>query len=153
MPGSRTLATRTATYELEIPIEASRERTWKALVQDTNTWWLADFHMVGEGSVVTLDARAGGQLIEKQPDGGSLLWYTVQMCQPERALHLVGFVTPEWGGPTTTMLGITLEDRGQGCTLKVTDALTGHVAEETVDSLKSGWIQLFEEGLKAYLEP
>jgi len=38
-------------------IDAPRERVWQALVDETNAWWLPDFHMVGEGSVVTLGSQ------------------------------------------------------------------------------------------------
>lgn len=65
-------------YELEIAIDASRERVWKAIFEETNFWWLPDFHMVGEGSVVTFDTAAGGAgLVEHLEGGGGLLWYQV----------------------------------------------------------------------------
>ena len=70
-------APRILQYELEISMRAPRERVWGALTDEINAWWLPDFHVVGPESVVTLDARAGGGLVEALPDGGSLLWYTV----------------------------------------------------------------------------
>ena len=94
-----------ARYELEVEIQASPDAVWAALVQETNAWWLPDFHMVGAGSTVTLDARAGGGLIEARPDGAELLWCTVQWIDPgARTLLLVGHLAPDWGGPTTTFL-------------------------------------------------
>lgn len=146
------LPTRAAKYELEIPIQAPVEIVWKALTEDTNAWWLPDFHMVGKGSVVTLDARAGGQLIETQPDGGSLLWYTVQYCKPGEALYLVGYVAPDWGGPATTMLKLALEEHDGGTRLAVSDALFGCIEDSGVQSLHEGWTQLFTDGLKKHVE-
>ena len=139
-------------YELEIRIKATAERVWAALTEETNAWWLADFHMVGEGSVVKFDARAGGHLIETMAGGGSLLWYTVNMCIPQRSIHLVGHMAPEWGGPATTMLELALVE-GDGVThLRVSDALFGNVSASTAKSLEDGWRQLFGDGLGAYVE-
>ncbi len=140
------------TYELEIVIDATPEEVWRALTEETNAWWLPDFHMMGEGSVVTFDARAGGQLVERTEPGGSLLWYTVQMCTPHVSLHLVGHIAPEWGGPATTMLRLGLEERDGGTVLVVQDATFGHTSAETAKSLEDGWRQLFTDGLKRYVE-
>ncbi len=149
---ARTLETRALKYELEVVIDASRETVWRALTEETNAWWLPDFHMVGEGSVVRLEARAGGQLIEGREDGSSLLWYTVLMCTPAKALHFAGSIGPKWGGPATSLLELELEERRGGTALRILDALFGHVSEETAASLESGWRQLFTDGLKRYVE-
>lgn len=148
----RTLEVRAVTYEIEVPIDGSREQVWNALTRETNAWWLPDFHMVGEGSVVSFDARAGGVLVEETPDGGSLLWYTVHMAMPLESLHLVGHVAPEWGGPATSLLRLRLDERDAGTVLSVTDALFGHVGDATVSSLKEGWGQLFGDGLRRHVE-
>ena len=139
--------TRALQYELEVSIDADPATVWSALTEDTDAWWLPDFHVVGSDSVVTLDARAGGLLIEQQADGASLTWYQVQHCAPGEALHLVGYLSPDWGGPATTMLSITLTAREGGTTLRIRDALFGVVSEDTAKSLESGWKQLFGEGL------
>lgn len=138
------------TYELEVPIDAPRAQVWKALTEETNAWWLPDFHMVDPNSTVTLDARAGGHLVEHMEGGGSLLWYTVQMCVPESSLHLVGHLAAGYGGPATTLLELSLKDDGEGTRLIVRDALYGNVSAKTASSLESGWRQLFGEGLGAF---
>jgi uncharacterized protein YndB with AHSA1/START domain len=139
--------TRALQYELEVSIDADPATVWATLTEDTDAWWLPDFHVVAADSVVTLDARAGGLLVEQQKGGGSLNWYQVQHCAPGESLHLVGHLSPDWGGPATTMLSITLEERDGGTTLRVRDALFGVVGEGTAKSLESGWKQLFGEGL------
>lgn len=146
------LETRAEKYELEITIDAPAEVVWKSLTREVDAWWLADFRMVGEGSVVTFDARAGGQLIEAKEDGGSLLWYTVTLVQPGECLHLVGHLAPDWGGPATTMLHLALAEEGGKTTLTVKDALFGALGDTTASSLKEGWQQLFGEGLKKHVE-
>ncbi len=152
MKGAKVLETRAVTYELEITIAAPPARVWQALTEETNAWWLPDYHEMGEGSVVSFDATAGGQLIERKEGGPSFLWSTVLMCHPGESIHLVGYAASEWGGPATTMMKFALEETDGGTTLKVTDALFGHVLDSHVDSLQGGWRQLFTEGLKAYVE-
>jgi hypothetical protein len=143
---------RVARYELEIAIQTSRDKLWRALTQETNAWWLPSFHMVGEDSVVTLRAEAGGHLIEKREGGGSLLWYTVHLVDPGNSLHLVGYSFPEWGGPGTSMLKLAIEDSGDGCKLMISDAHFGHVTDKYLESLKDGWTELLTGGLKTYCE-
>ncbi len=152
MTGARILETRAALYEMEIPIDAPRERVWQALTEETNAWWLPDFHMTGEGSVVTFDARAGGHLYERHESGKSLLWCTVTMCDPGVCIQMAGHIAPDWGGPTTSMLKFLLEDRDGGTLLRITDALFGHVSDDSVESLQGGWRWLMTDGLKAYVE-
>ena len=144
--------THAVTYELEVAIDAGVDEVWRALVERTDAWWLPDFHMVAAGSNVRLDARAGGGLVETDPEGGSLLWYTVQMVVPGRSLHLVGHLAADYGGPATTMLKLALEERDGGTVLSVQDSLVGRVSEDTAASLRAGWEQLFGEGLKAFVE-
>ena len=152
MTGAKILETRAAIYEMEIPIEAPRERVWQALTEEINDWWLPDFHMTGEGSVVTFDAKAGGQLYEQHESGKSLLWCTVTMCDPGVSIQMAGHIAPDWGGPTASMLKFHLEDRDGGTLFRITDALFGHVSDESVESLQGGWRWLMTDGLKAYVE-
>ena len=81
--------------------------------------------MVGADSVVRFEPTAGGHLVEEPAGGGSLLWYTVQMATPEESLYLVGHTAPDFGGPTTSMLKLSLEENGDGCVLRVSDSLVG----------------------------
>jgi len=147
-----TSETRTVKYELEIPIRASVDDVWKSLVDGINTWWLPDFHMVGADSVVSFDAVAGGQLVERSEDGGSLLWYTVQMCLPKQSIHLVGHTAPAWGGPSLSMLELALEDADGGTLFIVREAIFGHVSESTAKGQSEGWELLFGDGLRKHVE-
>jgi uncharacterized protein YndB with AHSA1/START domain len=143
---------RVAQYEIEVPIERPRADVWRSLTEEIDAWWLPDFHMVGEGSVVTLDARAGGQLLEARADGSSLLWCSVHMCVPGEALYLVGHLAPDWGGPTLSMLKIALEDRGEGTLVRLSDSQLGPVSDENLRSQEDGWRQLLGDGLKRHCE-
>lgn len=95
-----------------------------------------DFRMVSATSRVSFDVHAGSQMIETSADGGSLLWYTVLMCVPSQSIDFVGCVSAKYGG---TLLCIS-------------DAIVGHVKEDSLARLESGWMQLFRDGLKAHVE-
>lgn len=113
--------------------------------------WLADFHVAGADSKVTLVPAPGGRLIERTADGGGILWYTVHARAPRRTITLVGPLSVDCG-PVTTMLTLTFEDQDGSCLLRVTDALIGHVSDGLVESLRDGWSLLLGQGLKRHAE-
>jgi uncharacterized protein YndB with AHSA1/START domain len=153
MNGAKKLTVGAVAYELEVEIDAEPARVWRALLEETDAWWLPDFHMVAPGSRVTFEARAGGRLVEESPDGASLLWGTVLWIDPaKRTVLLAGHHAPDWGGPSTSMLKFSVEPRGRGSALKVSDAIFGHVDEKHAASLHEGWTLLFTSGLKAHVE-
>ncbi|QDV42588.1 hypothetical protein Enr13x_24360 [Stieleria neptunia] len=141
-------------YELEIEIKADRTVVWKALIEQPDRWWLPDFRMVDEASTVEFDVRPGGHgLIESRDGGGFLVWYTIQFYQPDEfKIYLVGNVAPDWGGPSTSNLCLSLDRRGDGSVLKLSDTHHGHVSEAYMGSLKDGWAKLFGEGLRRHVE-
>lgn len=139
-------------YQFEVPIKRRAADIWALMVDEIDAWWMDDFRALGEGSKVTLKAEVGGQLIESASDGGSLEWYRVQMVSPGKSLYLVGYMAPDWGGPTTSMLKLTVEDRDNGGLLTVSDALLGNVTEASANSAESGWKMLFDDGLKGYAD-
>lgn len=139
-------------YEFEILIKRNAADIWNLMVNEIDTWWMNDFRALGEGSKVTLNYETGGQLIESAADGTSLEWYRVQMVSPGKALYLVGYMAPDWGGPTTSMLKLAVENRDKGGALIVSDALLGNVTEGSASSAESGWKTLFGDGLKKFAE-
>ncbi len=143
---------RCAQYEFSITIEASRERVWRGLTDQLSDWWLPDFHMLGEDSIVTLEPEAGGRLFEQSGDQ-HLLWYTVIAVQQNESIDLVGYISPKYGGPATTMLNATLNIESANRTaLRISDSIYGRVSDGLVSSLSSGWQLLFSDGLKAFVE-
>lgn len=67
-------------------------------------------------------------------------------------LSLAGYCTPDWGGPCTTLLTIKLIEHGAGTRLVVSDALYGRVEDKQAESLESGWLQMFKDGLRKFVE-
>ena len=151
MAGAKVLPTRAVEYELEIRIDAPASRVWQALTEETNAWWLPDFHVAAPESTVILDAVPGGHLIEQTPDGGGILWYTVHACVPGKSMTLVGPLSIDCG-PATTMLTLTLKEKDGYCFLSVIDVLFGHVSDNLVESLQGGWATLLGNGLKTHAE-
>lgn len=141
-------------YELEFPMKSDRQTVWKALIAETNAWWLHDFHMLGESSVVEFDVRTDGRgLVEYRDDGSFLQWFSVQFFLPtEFQVYLIGNIAPHWGGPSTTNLFLSVEDQADGCMLRVSDAQHGAFDDNFIESLKSGWNRLFGEGLRNFVE-
>ncbi|MGB0714749.1 MAG: SRPBCC domain-containing protein [Phycisphaerae bacterium] len=144
-------AAQVAEYQFEIEIAADRSHVWDAITRQVGQWWLKDFHVLGAGSDVSLEPVAGGKLIETNGDK-SLLWYTVLASMPGEMLSLSGQCTSDWGGPLTTLLTLKLSDGPKGTVLQVTDSLFGKVSESHVTSTRSGWSQLFDDGLRAFIE-
>lgn len=62
MIGAKVTQARVVQYEFEIDIDAPRERVWRALTDQLSSWWLKDFHVLGEDSIVTLEPTPGGRL-------------------------------------------------------------------------------------------
>ncbi|WP_430416081.1 hypothetical protein [Parasphingorhabdus sp.] len=141
-----------AKYQFEVPVKRSVEELWSVMIDEINGWWMHDFRALGEDSIISLNPETGGKLLETSPDGGSLEWYQVQMIVPKTSLYLVGYMAADWGGPTTSMLKLALEARGDDSVLIVSDALLGNVTENSTQSASDGWQMLFGDGLKKYAE-
>ena len=151
---STTIASSVCKFDLEIEIAASRETVWKLIFEDTNQWWLPDFHVAGPDSVVMFDPIPGGSgLVETTSDGGALLWYSVQMHLPsDFKIYLIGHIAPDWGGPTISSLKLALIEAENGCVLQLSDARHGNIEDSQVKCSLDGWQQLFADGLKKFAE-
>jgi uncharacterized protein YndB with AHSA1/START domain len=141
-----------ARIELEVPIEASIDEVWRAVVERPDAWWVSELRCVPGASKVTLDARAGGNLVEHNDRGGSLLWFTVIAVDPPRSINFAGAIAPPFGGPCTAFLLLELADRDGVTLVKMTNSLHGHVDESSLPDIESGWRLLLENGLKRFVE-
>ncbi len=146
-----TYEARVVQYEFEIDIEAAPSRVWRAITDQLSTWWLPDFHVLGKDSIVTLEPVPGGRLFEQDGEKG-LLWYTVIALSTNESMSLAGHCTQDWGGPCNTLLTLKLNETEKGTRLVVSDALFGRVEDQQVESLRSGWMQMFDDGLRKFVE-
>jgi uncharacterized protein YndB with AHSA1/START domain len=141
-----------AHYQFEFIIQQSPQEVWNCLINDINQWWLDDFKTFGSDSVISLEANASGSLRETGSDGSSLDWYTVQMCVQNQSLYLVGYLAPDWGGPSISMLKLSIQKKGEGSLFTVSDGLIGNVSEKGASQTMEGWKTMFEESFKRHAE-
>ena len=141
-----------ARIELEVAIAASPARVWKALVEEAGRWWPKDFYSGPDPKGFFIEARPGGRMYEDWGDGAGRLWATVIGVEPGKMLELAGVLTPEFGGPATTLFRFALKASGKGTVLQVSDTVFGRRSDALATNLKDGWKQLFEGALKPFVE-
>ena len=152
MPEIKITDTKIIKYEFEVPIKRAAKDIWSVLVSRIDAWWMPDFRALGNDSVMSLRPEIGGGLTETSPDGNALEWYRVQMATRDKSLYLVGYMAPDWGGPTVSMLKLAVESRGEFGALIVSDALLGNVTESSGQSAAEGWQVMFGESFKKHAE-
>ncbi len=154
---SRVAATVTRNI-IEIPINASPERIWKAIVEQTDQWWLPHFRMAPGSRRVALEPRVGGRWYEASGKAGNgddagILWGNVIALDPPNSITLRGEVAPPWGA---CMFLIVLEvvpaASGKGCTFRAIHMEIGEVIDTPERSMHGGWTELFTDGLKKFCE-
>lgn len=143
--------TRTLVVELEIPIRAKKEAVWDSLVNDIQLWWRKDFGAIGSGNMI-LEPKLGGRMYEDCGNGTGLTWYTVEAITPMESILLSGVLGHEWGGPARTLLSLKLEESKEGSKLKIVDSYIGHISEKAAGSFENGWMAIFGEAFKPYVE-
>jgi uncharacterized protein YndB with AHSA1/START domain len=150
---TQTVDSRTVLLQVEVPILAPLERVWHALVEDTGVWWPREFYTDAQARSVVLEARPGGRMFEDWGEGGGRVWYTVMGLQPGRMLELAGHLQPAMGGPATSLVQVTLEERkGGGTLLRLVDALQGRVSDQSAVRAEEGWRALLAGAFKTYVE-
>ena len=142
----------TAVLKLEFKINASVERVWQAMTKEASRWWDKDFVSLPGSEGVMLEPYIGGRVYEQTDDGRSLVWATVIAVTEGKSMDFVGYMTPEWTGPTMTMLKLAVEPSNEGTLLKLTEGLLGRVTDETIQSMTEGWTFLMDTKLKGYCE-
>ena len=136
--------------ELEIRIEAPRDRVWKALVEDTTFWWPPSFY-TGPAKGFHIEPRLGGRVYEDWGDEAGVVRYRVFAINPHKSLDLQGAMGVPYG-PAVTLLHVELEDDGTRTVLKLSDSTLGESGGACDGTKEEGWRQVFGEGLRAYVE-
>jgi uncharacterized protein YndB with AHSA1/START domain len=138
---------------LELSINAPCDRTWQIMIDDLSEWWPRDFLCFPESEKIRFEPWAGGRLYEETPDGRHILWANVNMILPGKAIELVGYMTPTYGGPSITMYRMEVAEAEDGTTrFKLTDTVMGRMDDEQEANMNEGWKFLFETGFKQYVE-
>ena len=153
MANTDLLPTSILKYAFTVDIDCPAEAVWDVMIDRIDEWWMQDYRALGEGSSMSLSAVAGGSLLETLPNGACLEWYRVQLCVPGAALYLVGYLAPDWGGPSTTMLKLEIEAVDETSSrLNVSDAIMGNVTKKSAGQAEAGWKENFGQGLKGLVE-
>lgn len=77
-----------------VPVEAGA--AWRALVEDVDRWWPADHTWWGAGSLLSIEARAGGCFCERNGEQQAQ-HMLVTFVDPGRLLRLTGGLGPLQG--------------------------------------------------------
>lgn len=136
--------------ELEITIMSPIRTVWKALVEETTFWWPKDFYTNPKTKGFHIEARLGGKVYEDYGEGSGAIWYEVFALNEPHSLDLNGCVAVPYG-PAHSLLHLELEGREGGTVLKLSDSTIGF-AKDCGASKADGWKQVFEEGLRKYVE-
>jgi uncharacterized protein YndB with AHSA1/START domain len=142
---------RCAQVELEVRIAAAPQRVWEALVHETTRWWRKDF-CTKESKGFHIEPRIGGRMYEDRGDGNGLIWANVIGVDAPHSILLVGYLTPQFGGPAQTMFQFSVEPAGAGALVKISDTIFGNISESLGPTMREGWTMLFEDALKKYVE-
>lgn len=143
-----------SSLSMQIDIDAPVSKVWKALTENINAWWPADFYAGGvDGSRnYTLEAFPGGRMFESWDDGGGVLWGTVVSLYPNKRLEVLGAVFPSFGGPNEWFGTWDLEANGKNaCLLKFSETSIGQVSDKSADDRDSGWNYLWNT-MRAHVE-
>jgi DNA-binding transcriptional ArsR family regulator/uncharacterized protein YndB with AHSA1/START domain len=147
------MKTRTAALgqvELEIPIQAPAERIWKALVEETTFWWSKDFYTSQKTKGFHIEPKLGGRMYEDWGDGAGVIWYEIFAINPPLSLDLRGYLAVPYG-PAFSLLHLELKANAGETVLMLSDSTIGAPKDDGKAKF-DGWKQLFEDGLKNYVE-
>lgn len=137
---------------LEVRIAATRQRVWRALVEETSSWWHRDFYTGAEPLGFHLEPRLGGRMWEDWGDGQGLVWGTVIGLRREEFLQLTGLLDASFGGPAGLISVWRLTDDGDHTVVRFEETSWGAAGEATRASLDVGWRFLLERCLKCWIE-
>ena len=137
--------------QLEFDIHVPQEDAWRAMLEETEHWWLPQYLGAKNSEGIRFEPRPGGRLYESSPSGG-MLWYTIIEMDAPHVLAMSGDMAPPYGGPATSILRIEFTPKAGGCRFQLRDHIFGVVDAAAQTAIETGWRDLFESGLKSYVE-
>ena len=139
---------------VETTITADPARVWRALTEEMDAWWPAEFYAGGEPGARTmkLDARPGGLMVEHWGGDAGVVWAAVNAVERGRHLEVSGLVFPKWGGPSMWLGSWELEPAGDGTRLRFTEGAVGRISDGYTEEKRKGWGFLFDGALRAHVE-
>lgn len=141
------------TIHLKFDIDASCERVWKALVEETASWWSRDFYTQPDTQRFIIESQLGGKMYEQGLDGNGLIWGHIIGLQKGKSLSIRGNLSHRFGGPAISFLHLELEvGETTNCALSLEESYMGAVTDKLKEDVTAGWKVIFGESLKNYVE-
>lgn len=142
------LESRAVTYAFDVSINAPIERVWDLLTHDIASWWPKDYFSSLRTQRFVLESCVGGRMFEDRGNGNGRLWGTVIDFDENSHLQIQGPIPVKYGGPGTFILSLELVESANGCTMKISDSLYGHITTDFPEMIQAGWEDLFGNHLK-----
>jgi DNA-binding transcriptional ArsR family regulator len=135
--------------EMEVSIEASKEKVFTALTQDINQWWA---YRLGDTSKSKLhfEPKFGGKFYEDWGNGEGAVWGTIYYYKSGEEIRLNGPLGMK--GAITSDYTYTLEEKGSTTILKLSHHTSGLLHPEWEEQHRIGWNELLGQFLKEYVE-
>ena len=143
---------RASDVQLEIRIDADRDRVFGALVDETAAWWPNGFYVGAAPRGVTIEPVVGGRVFEDWGDGQGAMWATVTAIRRGERLEWAGDMGPDFAGPARSLVSFRLRGDGDRTVVEFRDTTYGQLAEDAVKGIEHGWRELLEGCLKPWVE-
>jgi len=133
--------------EMEMRINAPREKVFAALTSEYDHWWP---HRYKPDSTCYAEGRVGGYIGEKFKNGGGAVTGMIVYFDPP---YKIVSSSPSSLSKGSSAYSIdTLEPDGEGCIYKRELSVWGTVPQEMEKMFREGSKALMEDALKGYLE-
>lgn len=131
-------------------VNCSPQQAFDVFVHQFGTWWPTHSHSVsvmngGPEPEVTMEAKQGGAVTERAPDGTEHKWGTVQLYQPGRALSILWHLNnaPE----QATVIDVTFDAQSEQTRVVLSHSnweALGDMGPFMRESYNNGWVAVFE---------
>ena len=142
------------TVKATIPIQASPDAVYRALIHDIGQWWDPEHTFSGDSHNLSIEEKPMGCFCERLPNQGGVRHMEVVRFAPGKTLVLSGALGPLQSMAAAGSMTIQIAPDGNGARLEATYAVTGYAPAglnalaATVDAVLN---QQFTR-LKNYLE-
>ncbi|HEU4965657.1 MAG TPA: metalloregulator ArsR/SmtB family transcription factor [Bacilli bacterium] len=135
--------------EMEVTIQAPREKVFAALTQDINQWWA--YRLGGERtSTLHLEPKMGGRFYEDWGNGEGAVWGTVYYFQAPAEIRLNGPLGMK--GAVNSDYSYVLEEQDGATVLKLSHQAVGLLQPDWEEAHRHGWQELLGQFLKEFVE-
>lgn len=139
-------------FEASITLRCTAEHAFDAFITKVDLWWPRS-HRRFEDSSFSLDARIGGQLVERAADGTAMIFGDVLSCDPPNSIRLT-WHPGKISHPTEVT--ITFAQEGDLTTVQVvhTEGMSelGPRWEDKVALFSKGWTAILT-ALREFIRP